>query len=230
MTDIEATLRGLSDRSLIDMINATQNLPPEEAEKGLPFLRAEAKRRNLSLSPAQQSAPGPLLVIPGRKSGLAPLAKAHAPILFRWLNEREPDGMAGGYTPMSEELFGQWFAEKSRQPHTMFVLIAADTGTPIGYCGLHQSLDHGRFADLSIRICRPEYIGRGFGTDAVNQLLSVGFDDLNLARIQLTVRSDNARAIASYKKAGFVEEGLLKSAGYSAGAYRDMVIMAVLRK
>lgn len=40
--------------------------------------------------------------------------------------------------------------------------------------------------------------------------------------------SENARAIAAYRKAGFVEEGLLKHAAKFEDGWRDIVVMAVL--
>ena len=55
------------------------------------------------------------------------------------------------------------------------------------------------------------------------------FDTLNLNRLSLTVRSDNHRAIASYGRAGFIQEGVLRQANYLNGTLVDMTIMSILK-
>jgi len=55
------------------------------------------------------------------------------------------------------------------------------------------------------------------------------FNELNLQRISLTVSEYNPRAIKSYLKAGFVEEGRLRSGEQRAGRRYDLVYMGILR-
>ena len=49
-----------------------------------------------------------------------------------------------------------------------------------------------------------------------------------LHRLFLRVFADNAQAIASYEKAGFVREAYLKEDVCIDGQFRDIVLMAVL--
>jgi len=42
------------------------------------------------------------------------------------------------------------------------------------------------------------------------------------------VFADNPRAIAAYRRAGFVQEGVLRSAAFTAGCWRDVIVMAVI--
>lgn len=39
----------------------------------------------------------------------------------------------------------------------------------------------------------------------------------------------NARALACYRRCGFIEEGRMREARYFEGAYHDRMIMSVLR-
>ena len=55
------------------------------------------------------------------------------------------------------------------------------------------------------------------------------FETLNLNRVFLRVYAENARAIRSYEKAGFVREGRLRDAVYKHGKYDDVILMGVLR-
>ena len=48
---------------------------------------------------------------------------------------------------------------------------------------------------------------KGYGTDALNATLDLGFGELRLERIWLNVYAYNERAIQAYKNAGLVIEG-----------------------
>ena len=71
--------------------------------------------------------------------------------------------------------------------------------------------------------------GRGYGTDALRTLVRFGFEEMNLNRIALDVYDFNERAIASYLKTGFAEEGRRRKDIYRDGRYVDVVMMSVLR-
>ena len=59
--------------------------------------------------------------------------------------------------------------------------------------------------------------------------LKYALQNLNLHRVQLNVLATNARAIGSYRAAGFEEEGRLTHAAFIDGQWVDVVIMAALR-
>jgi RimJ/RimL family protein N-acetyltransferase len=107
--------------------------------------------------------------------------------------------------------------------------IETKDGAHIGSINFHQVLPENRKARLGIMIGDKGYWSKGYGTDAMLTLLRFGFDDMNLYRIDLTVDADNDRAIACYRKCGFVEEGRLRMARYSRGRYVDQFVMGILR-
>jgi RimJ/RimL family protein N-acetyltransferase len=72
------------------------------------------------------------------------------------------------------------------------------------------------------------YWSKGYGTDAIVTFLRFAFEEMNLHRVDLTVDADNARAIACYRKCGFVEEARLRRARYGRGRYGDQLIMGML--
>ena len=45
-----------------------------------------------------------------------------------------------------------------------------------------------------------------------------------MKKIYLNVFSDNTRAIHTYKKIGFIEEGILKNHNYINGVYKDVLV------
>lgn len=72
--------------------------------------------------------------------------------------------------------------------------------------------------------------GRGVGTCLLAALLEVADNWMNLRRIELTVYTDNAPAVALYRKFGFEVEGQLREYAIRDGAYVDVLSMARLRK
>jgi RimJ/RimL family protein N-acetyltransferase len=86
-----------------------------------------------------------------------------------------------------------------------------------------------RTGEFGILIGEKAYWNQGYGGEATRLALKHGFDDLNLHRIFLRVYSTNSRAIACYKGAGFVQEGVLREAIYKNGVYIDEIIMGILK-
>lgn len=74
-----------------------------------------------------------------------------------------------------------------------------------------------------------DHVGRGIGTAMFDALIDAADNWLGLKRLELTVYSDNARAIGLYEKFGFEVEGTLKAYAFRAGRYADVLAMARLR-
>jgi RimJ/RimL family protein N-acetyltransferase len=112
----------------------------------------------------------------------------------------------------------------------MGLAIETKDGQHIGNIGLHNGSPEDRTIDLGIMIGEKELWGKGYGTDALLTLARFAFEEMNLNRIGLDVYAFNERAIASYAKAGFVEEGRRRQDIYKDGAYTDVVMMSLLRE
>jgi ribosomal protein S18 acetylase RimI-like enzyme len=73
----------------------------------------------------------------------------------------------------------------------------------------------------------PEFRGQGIGKRLILRTLDAA-RAFGLTRVELSVREDNANAIALYRKIGFVEEGLQRNAVWLDGTYENVVGMALL--
>jgi RimJ/RimL family protein N-acetyltransferase len=73
----------------------------------------------------------------------------------------------------------------------------------------------------------PRFRGRGLGTRLITRTLHAA-RAFGLTRVELTVRQDNANAIALYEKVGFVTEGLQRNGVLVDGEYENVVEMAIL--
>jgi RimJ/RimL family protein N-acetyltransferase len=131
--------------------------------------------------------------------------------------------------PMSlaerEQRFDEQLEESDRS--SMWFAIQVDDEL-IGECGLH-SIDHyRRSCQIGIALGRDHW-GKGLGQDAVRTLVGFAFRDLNMRKVGLEVLADDDRAVGAYRKAGFVEEGRLRSHLWYDGTRHDELVMSVLR-
>ena len=72
--------------------------------------------------------------------------------------------------------------------------------------------------------------GKGYGSDAMRLILRYAFDELNLHRVTLTVFEYNERAIHTYRKLGFQEEGRQRQRLRRDGRLWDMLVMGLLKE
>lgn len=108
-----------------------------------------------------------------------------------------------------------------------FHLVAEVEGQVVGSIGLHVNrrprLSH--IASFGMMV-RDDWQGKGIGTALLKAALDLADQWLNLLRIELTVYTDNAAAIALYKKFGFEIEGTMRKAAFRDGMFVDVFMMA----
>jgi ribosomal-protein-alanine N-acetyltransferase len=136
--------------------------------------------------------------------------------------------MGGDYErmpPLTPEEVDAWFDRMASEPHGWAI---EHEDRCIGTARLHSLEPADRRARYAIGIFNPATWGLGLGTEATRLVLRYGFATLGLHRIDLRVLAYNERAIASYKKCGFVVEGVERDSALVAGEWHDDVIMSVL--
>ena len=73
----------------------------------------------------------------------------------------------------------------------------------------------------------PEKKMSGLGSMLGETLLKLAFDVAKLHTLKLEVFEDNERAIALYRKLGFVEEGRLREFVFRDGKWKDVIVMGI---
>jgi RimJ/RimL family protein N-acetyltransferase len=111
-----------------------------------------------------------------------------------------------------------------------FAIETLDGGEYIGGCGINSIDWKNSKVLVGIFIGNKNYLGRGYGTDAMRVLISFIFNEMNVHKIKLLVYAFNERAIRSYKKCGFVVEGIKRQEVFKAGQYHDELEMGLLRE
>nr|WP_245432472.1 GNAT family protein [Mesorhizobium loti] len=109
-----------------------------------------------------------------------------------------------------------------------FVAVAKDE--VVGWCDIsrHERPIHAHRGTLGMGII-PAYRGRGLGQQLIETTIEAARRQ-GLARIELSAHADNARAIALYRKVGFVQEGVERDAICIDGRYCDTISMAIIDK
>jgi RimJ/RimL family protein N-acetyltransferase len=108
--------------------------------------------------------------------------------------------------------------------------VALDGEQVVGWCDVtpksHEALRHSGTLGMGVAA---SHRGQGIGT----RLMAVTLDAAaanGLSRIELIVRSDNATAIALYRRCGFETEGTCRRYMRVDGAWFDALLMARLGK
>jgi L-phenylalanine/L-methionine N-acetyltransferase len=128
----------------------------------------------------------------------------------------------------SVELWRERLAKPMQPPEMM--LLAERGGEVLGTCGLHPahaSVRRRHVMVLGISVL-PAAQGQGVGSALMQALCDYADRWGQLLRIELTVFTDNARAIALYRRFGFQTEGTHRAFAYRDGAYVDALCMARL--
>lgn len=134
----------------------------------------------------------------------------------------------GYWEPRSLEAKEKRFDKHIENEDPTWFMIEAD-GKVIGDCGLHGIDRREGVAELGIGIYDTEYVGKGYGRDAINVLLKWAFRVQCFRRIWLETSAVNGRAIRAYQACGFVEEGRLRQHVTYDGIHIDLVVMGLLR-
>ena len=108
-------------------------------------------------------------------------------------------------------------------------LVAVIDGKVIGQAGINRQ--DGRRSHVGVigMSVHDAFAGRGVGSALMAALVDLADRWLGLSRIELTVWTDNPRAIALYERFGFEREGLLRGYAFRDGEYVDALAMARLR-
>jgi diamine N-acetyltransferase len=105
-------------------------------------------------------------------------------------------------------------------------VIAESAGRPVGFALLR--LHPGDRAVELRRIAVTEK-RRGYGRAMLGIVARQAFEQYAAHRLWLDVMPHNKRALSLYRRAGFVEEGLLRDVVFDGERFLSLVVMSILR-
>lgn len=124
------------------------------------------------------------------------------PYFARWWRDKELIALTSGdFSPLTDEKIAQYVGEMAKSKKDYHFMIEVG-GKIIGHIALNKGRNNAH--ETQIIIGEKEYLGRGYGTEAIKLLLKKA-EQIGIKDIYLEVRPENNRAIAAYKKSGFIE-------------------------
>ncbi len=102
-------------------------------------------------------------------------------------------------------------------------------GELVGALGFHYWNWAGRKTEIGYWLAEP-FQGHGIMTRACRALVTYAFTNLGLDRVEIRTAAGNARSRGIAERIGFVQEGVLREAEYSADGPQDQIVYGILRK
>lgn len=108
-------------------------------------------------------------------------------------------------------------------------LTDTDKNIPVGSVYLRDIDYDNSSAEFGIFIGEKTALGKGIGTESAKLVLDFAHEQLGLHRIFLRLLTDNMVAYKSYRKVGFVVEGIFRDMKKIDGKFRDIIFMSSIR-
>jgi RimJ/RimL family protein N-acetyltransferase len=166
---------------------------------------------------------------------LKPFSRSDFQRLTRWVDSPELMVQWAGPVqfrfPLDEQQLTRYL-QTTRSPHpTARIFTASDErGKPVGHIELGAINQDNGTASVCRVFVGPAERGRGIGLSMMRAILTVGFGELLLRRIELKVYAFNTCAIRCYEHAGFKREGVLRQSTRVGDRIWDTVLMGILRE
>lgn len=154
--------------------------------------------------------------------------------IMKYWNSYETRVSLGKFVPSSISEREDWIKEVDKEAKNgtgyTFAIVHKDTKEFLGTIALKRINMINRGASLSVSIHNPSNHNKGYGTDAVRCILKIGFNFLNLHRIELHVYEFTENAVHVYEKLGFKKVGIRREASFIIGKYRNDLVMDILER
>ncbi len=109
-----------------------------------------------------------------------------------------------------------------------FAFVIRENEAVIGRIGLYKIDNQNHIGEIGYWL-RPTSQGKGIITQAVQRLLTYGFEGLRLNRIELKCAVGNMKSQAVPERLAFTREGIARQAEFLHGAYVDIVVYSKLK-
>jgi len=166
---------------------------------------------------------------PAPTVSLRPLTRADCGRIVDWIASEDDlyqwSGPADFAWPLTVD---QLQADLARPGVGRMLMAATDAdGALAGHVKL-QIVAHHRIGHVGRVLVAPDRRGRGTGSALMRAVVALGFDELQLHRLQLGVYTFNHAAIACYRGVGFAVEGRLRDSTLGSGGYWQGLTMSML--
>ena len=158
---------------------------------------------------------------------LTPLVEAELPQTLQWVNNpkiAKPFLRSGVVTPAKHS---QWYDRIQADDTQQVFAIHLPHRGHLGNVGFKNLDARHRVGEMWIYLGE-EAQGFGFGREAVDHAIRIGFEQLMLKKLYLHVARDNHAAMTLYERAGFTHDRSMRKEFLFEGQQVDVLRMALL--
>ena len=162
---------------------------------------------------------------------LRTIEKEDIDLLLYLINAPEIEAMTvGWHFPISHMDQEQWMNNFKNSAQSIKLMIELENSKTIGMIMLENIDWKNRTANLGYKMsaCSVDRM-RGDMLDAIKGMLRYAFCELGLECIHSTILESNIFSLKLSKRAGFVEEGILRNRIYKNGQYKKLISVSILK-
>ena len=167
----------------------------------------------------------------GERVHLTSLSQGDVSTIVRWEEDALFLRLSGAEParPRTAWAIEEWLNQLDKSStEMMFAIRLRSTNELIGLAGIDDILWSSRVGGIFVAFGNRTHWGQGYGSEALQLLLTYAFSELNLYRLQVTIFSYNTRSIAMVEKCGFKQEGVYRQFVQRDGQRYDMFLFGLL--
>ncbi len=161
---------------------------------------------------------------------LRPATPEDIPFIHKLFARRETN-LYSGYddivTLAEAEKMYETYLKPGFPNHFRLVIELKETGEPVGTIGLYYYTKENHRAELGYDLLK-EHWGVGLMTEAVEEVLRYGFEQLELNRVEATTDAENLASNRVLERTGFTLEGRLRERNIYNGDPHDELFFGLL--
>jgi RimJ/RimL family protein N-acetyltransferase len=164
------------------------------------------------------------MIIYGEKILLRAIEPDDNHMLLELINDPETEAMIGGFSwPTSLDGQMKWYSRLENSQSILRCTIAdKEENKPLGTLILNEIDQKNGTAHIHIKMSKDGGRGKGYGTDALNTIVSYAFSELRLNCIFANIISYNDASVHLFEKCGFKRDGILRQRVFKQGKYHDV--------
>ena len=172
-------------------------------------------------------------VLETKRLVLREVTKEDAKSIFKYLSDKEVMKYYG-LKPFKSKKDAldeiSWYQSlQNKKTGIRWGITLKDQGVVIGSCGFHNIVSQHFRTEIGFELSKDQW-GKGIAAEAVEAIISYGFDQMNFQRIEALVEPPNLSSQKLVEKMDFIREGLLRSYEYTCGEFDDLYIYSLLRQ
>jgi RimJ/RimL family protein N-acetyltransferase len=171
----------------------------------------------------------PDICLKGERVTIRPLTRQDLRTMSKWPSFDDPLYRLFDWPKRSELSDDLWFHQLMRDKSRVYYAVDNEADMLIGRLSL-RDIKKRASARLGIGF-GPQYVGQGYGTEALGLFLRYYFQEMRFERMVLDVAAVNVRAVRCYERCGFkhVDEHYQYAGGDGDVAFLDQPAYAHLR-